>query len=107
MVPGKEPSMVVLSSTDLPGFNDTVKWNLGNPGPLRRGCQELLSWLGFIQSGNDETRGSQCAEIPGQWAVIGARVDDLTRCPLPGQIGNGNIAVVAHFSLVGSRGIAL
>ena len=29
--------------------------------------------------------------------MVGARVDDLTFYQLPGQVGNGNLAVVAHF----------
>src|SRR5712691_6208620 len=89
------------NSCDLPGFNDTVEWNLGNPGPLRRGCQEFLRWFWFLQSSHDQASGSQGPEIPGQRAVMGARVDDLTWYPLPGQIGNGNLAVVAHFTTDG------
>src|SRR6266699_1875843 len=66
-----------LSSTDFPGFNDTVDRNLGNPLPLLRFRQEFLCWFRFFQSGNDQTSSSQIAELPGQRAVIGTRVDGL------------------------------
>ena len=47
---GSFPTRVIvgLSLSDLPGFDDTVEWNLGDPRGLRGACQELLSWFGFF-----------------------------------------------------------
>src|SRR5436190_10401588 len=63
---------------DLPGFNDTVEWDLCNPRFLRlAGQEEFLSWFRFLKGGNDQARGPQGLKIPGQRAVVDRRVDDL------------------------------
>src|SRR5215472_7853320 len=92
-------------STGPPGFDDAVERDLGYPGPLGRVCQEFFRWLGFLQGSNDESGGSQGTEIPGQRTVVGMRVDHLTVYTLPGQIGNGNLAIMAYFSPDGGVGI--
>src|SRR5437016_4599079 len=84
-------------SLDFPGFNDTVEWNLGNPGSLRRGCQEFLRWFWFLPERQQQGRGLERPEIPGPGAVNGKRVDQFTWYPVARQIGNGNLSVVAHF----------
>src|SRR5260370_34918202 len=36
------PLLIIRPPVSLPGFNHTVEWNLGNPGPLQQPCQDFL-----------------------------------------------------------------
>src|SRR5260370_42285738 len=101
------PALHVKASrrADFPGLEDEVQRDFGNPGSLPRACQHFLRWLRLLQRRDDQGGGAQRAEIPGQWAVIGACQDGLAGYWLPRYIAGGNLTVATDFPPDGGDGI--
>src|SRR5262249_22986497 len=86
------------SSFKLPGFDDEVERDFGDPGALCLMCQKLFGWLRFFEGSHDQTCRPKCLEVPGEWTMIGMGNDWRIACVRPGNILDHQLPIVAHFA---------